>query len=387
MSRTTATLGAVAKGLALACGATLVLTACGNSDSGTTAGTSGASGSATKLVYFMQPDTTPTRYLQQDGPDFKKAMAQLDPNVTVKFANAGGSAATQLSQVNAAIAAGAKAIVMVAADPNTSGSILQAAQTAKVPVIGYENPPLNGQMYAQVMFNPSEAGVLQAKYFASQVESGALGAKPVTVARLYGNKGDVYTTQMLDGQNSVLKPLIDNGAIKVVCEDYVANWDPANAQKSAQQCLTKMQNKIGAFLGFYDGDTAGAIAAQKAAGVSIPTYGGQNPELSGLQYMLTGQQQDNVLKPFSVEATAAAKLAVAAIKGEQPPADLIKTTSDVGGGFKVPTALLDETFIHLEKGQDPGVAVQKAVDYGMFTWAQICTGPAKGTPTCKQKVG
>ncbi len=70
-----------------------------------------------------------------------------------------------------------------------------------MPVIGYENPPLNGPMYAQVIFDPNAVGVLQGTYFASQVTSGALGPKPVKVARLYGNKGDVYTTEMLKGQN------------------------------------------------------------------------------------------------------------------------------------------------------------------------------------------
>lgn len=332
----------------------------------------------------MSPNTTPTRYLQQDGPDFKKAMATLDPNVTVKFDTADGTSGTQLSQVNAAISAGASAIVMVAADPNTSGAILQAAQAAKVPVIGYENTPLNGPMYAQVMFDPNMAGKLQAQYFASQVQSGALGAKPVTVARLYGNQGDVYTTQMLQGQNSVLQPLINDGSIKVVCASYVTNWDPAVAQSQAQQCLTKTQNKVDAFLGFYDGITAGIIAAETSANVKIPVYGGQNPELTGPQYMLTGQQQDEVLKPFSDEATAAAKLAIAAMKGDKP-GSLASKTIDNGGGFKIPTAYLSETYIHLTKGQDPGLVVQKIVDLGFFTWSEICTGPAKDTATCKQK--
>ena len=377
MSRKTTTLRAVASVVALASCAALTLTACGSSDSS----------SSKDLVYFMQPNTTPTRYLQQDGPDFEAAMKKLDANVEVRFANAGGSSATQLQQANAAIAAGAKALVVVAADANTSASILQAAAAANVPVIGYENPPLNGPMYAQVMFNPEMAGELQAQYFAEQVNSGALGAKPVRVERIYGNKGDVYTNQMLTGQNSVLQPLIDDGSIKVVCEDYAANWDPANAQKATEQCLTRTQNGVDAILGFYDGITAGSIAAQQAANVKIPTYGGQNPELTGLQYMLTGQQVDNVLKPFSLEAEAAAKLALAAIRGEQPPADMIKTTADVGGGNTVPTALLDEVYIHLEKGQDPGDIVQKAVDLGIFSWADICTGPAKDTATCKQKVG
>jgi D-xylose transport system substrate-binding protein len=360
------------------CAGLLLTAACGGDGAGT------GEGGDSKLVYFMAPNTTPTRYIQQDGPAFKKAIEALDPGVEVKFVNAGGDSNQQLAQANAAIAAGAKALVVVAADPNTSAGLLQVAEQAKVPVIGYENPPVKGTLYAQVIFDPEKVGAQQATYFAQRVNSGELGAKPVKVARQYGNKGDVYTTQMLTGQNKVLDPLIQSGAIKVVCEDYVKDWAPDNATKAAEQCLTKTQNKVGAFLGFYDGITAGIIAALKSKNLEIPVYGGQNPELTGLQYMLTGDQQDNVLKPFKVEAEAAAKIAIAAISGQQPPADLVKDTID-NGAMEVPTAKLDATLIHLEEGKDPGDAVQKAVDLGMFTWKQICTGPAAGTETCKTR--
>lgn len=380
MSRNTNKLRTMLKVVALGCTASLALTACGSDSSG-----SDDDGGGKKLVYFMAPNTTPTRYIQQDGPDFQKAIEKMDSDVEVKFVNAGGDSATQLTQANAAIAAGAKALVVVAADPNTSASLLQAAAKAEIPVIGYENSPLNGPMFAQVIFDPVNVGQLQAEYLASQIESGAL-PKPLKLARQYGNKGDVYTTDMLSGQNGVLQPLIDDGSIDVVCEDYIKNWDPANAQTAADQCLTKTQNTVDAFLGFYDGNASGIIASLKAKNVKVPVYGGQNPELSGLQYMLTGDQEDNVLKAFSVEAEAAAKITLAAMNGEEPPADLVKDVVD-NGGAKVPTAKLGSTHIHLEKGQDPGVPVQEAVDLGIFTWEQICAGPAKDTATCKEKVG
>src|SRR5258708_4143988 len=127
-------------------------------------GSSSAGSSSKKLVYFMAPNTTPTRYIQQDGPDFKKALEKLDPSIEVKFVNAGGSSDTQLSQANSAIAAGAKALVVVAADPNTSAGLLQAAQQAKVPVIAHENPPLKGAMYAQVILDPRPVALSQGPY-------------------------------------------------------------------------------------------------------------------------------------------------------------------------------------------------------------------------------
>ena len=94
-----------------------------------------------------------------------------------------------------------------------------------------------------------------------------------------------------------------------------------------------------------------------------------------------------MLKAFSVEAEAAAKIALAAINGEDPPSDLVKDTVN-NGTDDIPTAKLDTTLIHLEEGKDPGDVVQQAVDLGIFTWEQICDGgPAADTPTCKEKVG
>ncbi len=340
------------------------------------------------LVYFMQPNTTPTRYLQQDGPFFEAALKALDPSITVKFVNAEGDSAKQQSQVQTAIADGAAALVIVAADPNTSAGLLGVAEQAGIPVIGYENPPLNGTLYSQVLFNPTNAGQVQGEYFAAQVAAGAFGEGPVKIARLYGNKGDEYTTQMLTGQDEFIKPLIDSGQIEVVCEEYIKNWDPAVAQTAMTQCLTKTQNDVDAVLGFYDGITAGAIAALEAQGLTpeIPVYGGQNPELTGLQYMITGQQIDNVFKSFPKEAEVAAQLTYAALRGEAPPEPPVNGSIN-NGAMDVPTALLNVEYIHLEEGVDVASIIQPVVDAGIFTWEQICTGPAAETETCIAQLG
>lgn len=346
--------------------------------------TAPASAAPGPVVYFMQPNTTPTRYIQQDGPKFEKELKKLVPGVQVKFVNAGGKSAKQLSQVQQAIAAGADALVIVAADPATSAGMLKYAKGKKVPVIGYENPPLNGPLTSQVIFSPRSAGAVQGKYFAQQVNSGKFGSGPVKVARLYGNKGDVYTTQMLDGQNAALKPLIDSGRIDVVCEDYVTNWDPADAQSKMEQCLTRTQNGVDVVLGFYDGITSGAIAALTAKGVDIPVYGGQNPELIGLQYMLTGQQEDMVMKDFGKEAKVAAQLTAAALDGKKPPKPPINLVVD-NGAAKIPTASISVDYFYLRPGRDIGATInQKVVKQGIFTWKQICTGVAANTATCKK---
>ena len=349
-----------------------------------------ATSSAKGTVYFMIPDTTPSRYIQQDGPDFVAAIKALAPGITVKTVNAGGNQATQQTQAEAAITAGAKALVVVAADPPLSGGLLAYAKKEKVPVIGYENVPENGPMYAQVEFNPREAGVLQGQYFAKEVTSGALGKFPVTLARIYGNDGDVYNTQMLLGQNKYVTPLVKSGKVKVVCQSYTPNWAESSAVTEMAQCLSKTNNKVRAVLSVYDGTTQGAIVALSNAHLTagsgakdVAVFGGQNPTTIGLDYMLTGNQMDDVIKPFIYEAKAAAKLAVAAVEGQAPPASMINTKVNAGNNNLIPTDFLNEAYV--TAGPNAAAEINKyVVATKTFTWAQICVGSVKSSAGCKK---
>jgi ABC-type xylose transport system substrate-binding protein len=337
------------------------------------------------LVYFMAPNTQPERYIHQDGPDFAKAMKELDPNIEVKQEVADGTSATQQSQIETAIANGANALVVVAADPPSSAGLLEYAASNEVPVIGYENVPLNGPLTSQVIFSPLSAGEQQAKYFSEQVKEGKLGPTPVPIVRLYGNKGDVYEVQMKKGQDKFMEPLIKEGAVEVTCENYVKEWAPENAQTDMESCLSKNPN-IRGYLGMYDGDVAGALAALKQHGLDgkkVKMFGGQNPELSGLQNLLLEEQQDEVYKPYPVEAKAAAELALAAVQGEEPPASLINAQVN-NGADTIPTYEIPTIYGHLEEGVDPAGLAEKAVDYGMFSWEEICTGEAAQTKGCKE---
>jgi ABC-type xylose transport system substrate-binding protein len=357
----------------------------GNGANENASASEGGGSEASGLVYFMAPNTTPERYIHQDGPDFEKAIEEMDPNIEVKQEVADGTSATQQSQVETAIANGAKALVIVAADPPSSAGLLEFAANAEVPVVGYENVPLNGPMTSQVIFSPLSAGEHQAEYFSEQVKAGKLGPTPVPIVRLYGNKGDVYTTGMLKGQNKYMDPLIKEGAVEVTCENYVKEWSPEVAQTDMEACLSTNPN-IRGYLGMYDGDVAGALAALKQKGMSgkeVKMFGGQNPELSGLQNLLLEEQQDEVYKPYPVEAKAAAELALAAVNGEEPPANLINAQVN-NGADTIPTYEIPTLYGHLEEGVNPSKLAQKAVDYGMFTWKEVCTGEAAATKGCKE---
>jgi D-xylose transport system substrate-binding protein len=89
--------------------------------------------SLTGSVYMMLPNFTTVRFVQKDAPAFVVAMKKYAPNMKVEVVNGESDPQLQQSQVDAAITGGAKAIVLIAADPSLASGSLNAAKKAGVP--------------------------------------------------------------------------------------------------------------------------------------------------------------------------------------------------------------------------------------------------------------
>lgn len=358
--------------------AALLVAACGSG------GGSGGSGSASggKTVYMLLPNTTTVRFTTQDGPDFKAAMKKAMPDAKVVIQNAENDPQKQVQQVETAISGGASAIVLVAADPYIAGGALQKASVAKVPVLLYDHDARGGPAAAQVVFNSLSVGQNQGQDAAKLLAAGTT-AKPKVIARIYGNQGDYGTTQYKKGQDQYIQPLVKAGKVKVACETYTPNWDPAKAQSEMEQCLTKTGNKIDAVVVMNDGTAGGAIAALKAQSLTgkVPVIGGQDADLQAVQYILLGYQYSTVYKPFKLQASKAADLTVQLLKnGKIAKSDI---SGYVDNGFMkpgVPAVFLPVQDLHAD-------TVSTLVKDGVWTWKQICTGATAATDTCKKEMG
>jgi D-xylose transport system substrate-binding protein len=271
-----------------------------------------------------------------------------------------------------AVTKGAKAIVLVSDDPTEATGGLNAAKQAGVPVIAYDHNTQNGPLTGFDVYNSVTVGADQAAPLCRSLAQGA----PKTLARIMGNPGEYGTIRYYEGQNKCLAPLVKKGQVKVVCQTNTPNWDPTNAQQEAEACLTKTSDKVDAFLDMNDGTSAGVIAAlqqQKLAG-KIPVYGGQDADLQNLQYIALGYQAGTIFKSFVVEAKIGAEMTVAAIEGKK---QLPGVNSTYENGYeKVPTALLTPTYVTAK-------TLGNVVNAGIYTWKQICSGPAADTSVCK----
>ena len=135
---------------------------------------------------------------------------------------------------------------------------------------------------------------------------------------LSGDPGDKNAKLFKAGALSEIDPFVKKGDIKILGEQAVKDWLPANALSIAENVLTQFNNKIDGFLGPNDGTAGGiiqALAGQKLAG-KVPVTG-QDAELAAVKRIIAGTQTMTVYKSLNLIATEAAKLSVALVKGDK----------------------------------------------------------------------
>lgn len=330
---------------------------------------------AAEKIFFLLPNTTTIRFENRDAPFFVEAMKTAMPSAQVIVQNAQGDPQQQQKQIEDAIAQGAKLILLTSADANLVAGGLAAAAAAGVPVVLYDHDAVGGKAEAHVVFDSLAVGEVQGKRAAELIKD--MKKSPVKVARIKGNQGEYGTGQYEKGQNDSLKPLIDSGKVKVVCDQYTQNWDPTLAQSFAEDCLTKNSGDVDVFLGMNDGTTGGAVAALISQGYKPGdklVTGGQDATVEALRYIAQGWQDNSVLKDLKVEATQSAKVVASILGGKGVPKDLVN--GKVNNQFMdVPAILLPVEDITKD---NLGEVVKK----GVWTWKEICQG-IESTAVCK----
>lgn len=326
-------------------------------------------------VFFLLPNATTIRFESRDAPFFVEALKAKAPQAKVTVQNAQGDPSRQQRLVEDAISQGAKIIVYTAADANLSAGSLAAAAAAKVPVVLYDHDAVGGKAEAHVVFDSLSVGQAQGKRAAEMIKK--INKPVVKVARVKGNQGEYGTGQYEAGQNEFLKPLIDSGKVKVVCEQYTENWDPVKAQAFAEDCLTRNKGDVDVFLGMNDGTTGGSVAALISQGFKPGqklVTGGQDATVEALRYVAMGWQDNSVLKDLKVEATYAADVVASLLAGKGVPKNLING--------KVNNKFMDVPAVFLPVSNITADNLGDVVKAGVWTWAQICQG-IQNTPVCK----
>lgn len=234
--------------------------------------------------------------------------------VIVQSAN--GDSDKQIAQIENMLTAGIDALILGAADPGATGTVVKQAHDEGVFVIGYDRVDSKDPYDYFVTFDNVAVGKAMAEYCISKNPSG-------NYALLQGDATTVPACQEIhQGWLEVLQPYVDDGDITIAYDQNCKNWSTDEGLAQAENALTATDNVMTAILCANDGIAAGAGQAVASAGLTgkvIVT--GQDSEVSAAQRIVAGTQDITLYKAPSVLAAAAAEVVDVLLNGGTPEAD------------------------------------------------------------------
>ena len=334
---------------------------CGDDDDGGGGGGAASNGDAAagKVAVLLPDSKSSVRWETVDRPFLKAAFDKA--GVESEIQNAEGDKSAQQQQAEQAITNGAKVLLLVNLDSGSGAAIASNAKSQGVKVIDYDRLTLKGDSDYYVSFDNEEVGRLQGQGLVDCLE----GETKPAVAVLNGSPTDNNATLFKNGYDSVINPKFEAGDAEEVADQSVPEWDPQRALTIFEQMLQRADNEIDGVLAANDSLGNSAISALRARDLEQIPVTGQDATLQGVQNIVTGDQCMTVYKAVEKEADAAAKLATALAKGQQPQG----VTAKINNGQKdIPSVFLEPVAVTREN-------IAEYVDAPDFPdRAEICAG-------------
>ena len=327
------------------------------------------SAQASGKVGVILPDTTSsTRYELYDAPLLTEALTNAGIEADVQNAQGDKNKFTSIAQ--SMIGQGVDVMIIDSIDAASGAGVEQAADEAGVDVIDYDRVNLGGSAPYYVSFDNQDVGRLQAQTLVDCLEAQDID-KPRIIMMNGGTDVDNNAVLFAKGAHEVLDPLDEAGDIEIVSEATVKGWDVENAAPTFNQALTAAGGDVQGVLAANDDIANAVIGVLKDPGLDgHVVVTGQDASVEGLQNVITGQQSMTIFKDVTLEATAAAQLAIALIQGTDP--------ADAGimlEPFEDPEAPSHDLQAVLLPAQVITQAnVQDIIDAGALTVDELCAG-------------
>ncbi|MCX3061704.1 substrate-binding domain-containing protein [Streptomyces beihaiensis] len=337
-----------------AASAVVVLAACGQ---GTTTGATG--GHAPRIALLM-PNSTTARWEGRDRPLLEKRIKELCAECRVEHADAGGDVATQQRQMDSMITNGVDVIVVAAVDAKSLSAAVEKADRAGVRVIAYDRLA-GGPIEGFVSFDGEQVGRLQGRALLRAMRERGHGDGG-RIVMINGDPTDPNAVAFKKGALSVLE-----GRAKISRAYDTLRWRTETAYMNMSGAIAALRPRnIDGVYAANDNLAAGAIAALKANKVDpLPPITGQDAGLEAVRRIVGGEQYMTVYKPFTAEADAGARMAVATARGKS--LDRVATDRVNNGTRKaVPAVLLTPVAVTV------GTIKDTVVKGGAYTIGQIC---------------
>jgi D-xylose transport system substrate-binding protein len=336
------------------------------------AGVAAQSVAAEDMVALLLPENVNPRWESQDAAAFVRTMAQIAPDVKVEVFNANNDTSVQQRQAEQALTQGAKVLVVIPIDGESSAIIADTAAEEGIPTIAYDRMINSANTTFWVQADLEGMGYDQAMHVINNTVDGD------TLVMLKGSPTDPNAAVIHNGQLRALTPLYESGARVMGYENWTEGWDPAIARRSMDQALTILNNGVQGVVSSNDGNAGAAIAAMEEQGMAgtVPVSG-LDCTVQAQQLMLLGKQTQCGWRPLEDMAAAAAQVTVRLVNGEDF-SDLAPDTVTNGVGADVAYVPVGS---YSAVGVD-GVAYVIANDTSI-TKEMICQGEAAETTFCQ----
>ncbi|QHJ69183.1 D-xylose ABC transporter substrate-binding protein [Planococcus halotolerans] len=280
-----------------------------------------------KIGFAM--DTLKEERWLKDRKLFQEAIESHGLEVEIRAAN--GDDALQIAQAEEMIQQGIDLLVIVPHNAEATAAIVHKAHGAGIKVIAYDRLVKNADIDLYVSFDNERVGELQAEEMLKRVPKG-------NYVYIGGAPTDNNAHLLKKGVFNVLQPAIDRGDIRIIYDQWTADWAPEAAYAHMSEALNINDNQIDAVIAANDATAGGVVEALDNQGLAgtIPVAG-QDAELAAVRRIVDGTQMMTVYKPIQNLSERVAALAIhLANNNEFKP-----TVSINNGKSEVPSVLLE----------------------------------------------
>ena len=241
----------------------------------------------------------------RDRDIFVSTAQSLGAEVNVQSAN--GEVKEQIEQIEYLIEKGMDVITIIAIDGDALSGVVKKARQAGIRVICYDRLIRNADTDLYISFDNVQVGTLMGEALAHALPDGG------NILQIQGSSSDNNVNMIREGFEHAL----EGTGISIAYSTFCDNWLAELAFDAVNEGLEESGGRVdGVMCGNDDlaGQAIRALTEHKLAG-EIPVVA-QDAELSACQRIVEGTQTMTVYKPVDLEASAAAKFAVALAKGE-----------------------------------------------------------------------
>lgn len=251
--------------------------------------------------------------------------------------NANNDDQDQLKQVKYLLEQDIDVLIIVPNDLNKAATAVEMAKKQGVPVISYDRLVMNSNVDLYITFDNVKVGELMARRISEIMKTGNL-------LIINGAKTDNNTKMIKQGYDKILQPLVEEGKINIIGEEWAANWLKEYAFKVVDDALQK-KIKINAVIAGNDSLAEGVVEAlseHRMTGDVIVI--GQDADLTACQRIVEGTQLMTIYKPIEKLAEATIEMAIKLVKKE--PLNVEEYIND--GRYDVKYYVLDPTAVDKE---------------------------------------